>query len=664
MDYQFYPFFYLPPATMQVQAIVLYNFAGEKRILPFKLGKVNIVTGESETGKSSIINILDYCLGRSDFKIFKGVNVGVVAWYGVLLQVGWTQVFIAKPPPKGSADSQSEAYLAEETIIQLPALEDLKVNSTDKAITSTLSGLLKITENRALSPSGAGQEPGQATVQHAKAFLFQEQGLVASKNHLFWRQDDKGYERHLRDALYYFLGAVQDEQWAKKQELERYQARMRQLLSQSRNLNRQQAQRNQGFRTLLLQAQQLEMIASAEVISDEQLLPTLQGFLTWQFSTSPAAAIADSPLERERERAQEIGRDFRDKLREIEEVERYQRQANGYSSAVHEHADRLQAVRVFGHEAADGSHCPLCAAELATPPPTVAALTTALTRMEASLRGVQRERPQLEQHLTELRNQLEDLREARRLAEQRVLELSRAQAASSVVRDREIEVSRLAGRTEEHLRGLQLLDDGDSIQASIKKGEQFIRDLEEELSGMEILPQVDSALSVVASYMTKWASELKMGHRGHPHRLDRHLMTVVADNRGRIPMDVMGGGSNALGCHLICLMALHQYFIENERPVPGLLVLDQPSQVYFPSLSGQRGLVTVEDIRAAASAGADEEAVLRFFDFLFRRVQELSPNMQLIVMEHANLDMPEFQAALVEAPWTNGRALIPQEWIS
>ncbi|MBO2007588.1 DUF3732 domain-containing protein [Hymenobacter negativus] len=663
MDYQFYPFFYSPPATMQVRAIVLYNYEGEKRILPFKLGRVNIITGESETGKSSIINVLDYCLGRSDFKMFKGVNMGVVAWYGVVLQVGWTQVFIAKPPPKENGDSQLEAYLAEDTFIQLPTLKELRPNSTDKAVTQTLSSLLKITENRALSPSGPNQEPKQATVQHAKAFLFQEQGLVANKNHLFWRQDDKGYERHLRDSLFYFLGAVQDEQWTKKQELERYQARMRQLLSQSRNLNRQQAQRNQGFRTLLLQAQQLEMIASAAAVPDESLLPVLQSFLTWQFSTSPAVAIQNSPLEREREQAQEIGRDFRDKLREIEEIERYQRQANEYSSAAHEHADRLQAVRVFGHEAAHGTQCPLCEAELDVPPPSVAALTTALARMEASLQGVQRERPQLEQHLNELRNQLEDVRTNRRLAEQRVVDLNRAQTASAVLRDREIEVSRLVGRTEEHLRSLQLLEDGDAIRASIKKGEQLIQELEEEIASMEVIPQVESALSVVASYMTQWASELQMGHRGHPHRLDYRLMTVVADNRGRIPMDVMGGGSNALGCHLICLMALHRYFIENERPVPGLLVLDQPSQVYFPSLQGQRNLVTVEDMRAAG-AGADEAAVLRFFEFLFKRVQELSPNIQLIVTEHANLDMPEFQAALVEEPWVNGKALIPVDWLN
>ena len=49
--------------TMQILEIVLYNQNGEKRALSLLLGKVNIITGSSATGKSAIIDIVDYCLG-------------------------------------------------------------------------------------------------------------------------------------------------------------------------------------------------------------------------------------------------------------------------------------------------------------------------------------------------------------------------------------------------------------------------------------------------------------------------------------------------------------------------------------------------------------------------------------------------------------------------
>ncbi|GAB3638634.1 hypothetical protein GCM10027422_42240 [Hymenobacter arcticus] len=119
--------------------------------------------------------------------------------------------------------------------------------------------------------------------------------------------------------------------------------------------------------------------------------------------------------------------------------------------------------------------------------------------------------------------------------------------------------------------------------------------------------------------------------------------------------------TTSLGCHLICLLALHKFFVEKNRPVPHFIVFDQPTQVYFPQLSGYQALDgTVQDL---AAVGADEAAVRRLFALFFKVVKLLSPNMQIIVTEHANLDTPEFKAALVEEPWTNGRALIPQEWL-
>jgi len=67
---------------LQVHSIVLYNFQGDTRILPFRLGQVNSRTGESETGKSSLINILDYCTGRSKFTMFEAEGVNRSVWPG------------------------------------------------------------------------------------------------------------------------------------------------------------------------------------------------------------------------------------------------------------------------------------------------------------------------------------------------------------------------------------------------------------------------------------------------------------------------------------------------------------------------------------------------------------------------------------------------------
>ena len=47
-----------------IKAIMVFNKFGKLRMVPMKAG-VNIVTGESKTGKSALVEIMDYCLCSS-----------------------------------------------------------------------------------------------------------------------------------------------------------------------------------------------------------------------------------------------------------------------------------------------------------------------------------------------------------------------------------------------------------------------------------------------------------------------------------------------------------------------------------------------------------------------------------------------------------------------
>ena len=44
-----------------IKSIIIFDKNGEKRVVPLKQG-VNIITGESKTGKSALVEIIDYCL--------------------------------------------------------------------------------------------------------------------------------------------------------------------------------------------------------------------------------------------------------------------------------------------------------------------------------------------------------------------------------------------------------------------------------------------------------------------------------------------------------------------------------------------------------------------------------------------------------------------------
>ena len=85
---------------MQIKNIVLYkDEIFEPRILEFNIGKTNIISGKSRTGKTALIDIIDYCLGRKSFNV-KGKEIRAsVSWFAITIQFKNHQVFIARRNP-------------------------------------------------------------------------------------------------------------------------------------------------------------------------------------------------------------------------------------------------------------------------------------------------------------------------------------------------------------------------------------------------------------------------------------------------------------------------------------------------------------------------------------------------------------------------------------
>src|SRR4051812_47296691 len=84
--------------------------------------------------------------------------------------------------------------------------------------------------------------------------------------------------------------------------------------------------------------------------------------------------------------------------------------------------------------------------------------------------------------------------------------------------------------------------------------------------------------------MTRWAERLNLEHHRGEVRLDRRRLTVVADTeQGPVPLRRIGSGGNWVGYHIVAHLALHRYFVRQDRPVPHIRMLDQPTQAYYPN---------------------------------------------------------------------------------
>lgn len=83
-------------------------------------------------------------------------------------------------------------------------------------------------------------------------------------------------------------------------------------------------------------------------------------------------------------------------------------------------------------------------------------------------------------------------------------------------------------------------------------------------------------------------------------------------------------------------------------------MLDQPTQAHYPSENDNGSGIPDED--------ADRLAVRNMFELMRDVVEELTPQFQIIVCDHADLPEPWFQQAVREH-WRHGTKLIPADWL-
>ena len=324
---------------------------------------------------------------------------------------------------------------------------------------------------------------------------------------------------------------------------------------------------------------------------------------------------------------------------------------------------RLEAIDLF-EVSGETTFCPLCDSELPHPIADVLAIQNSLYELKQNLESLDGERPRLRNYINELHEQLESNRQEIRDCEGAIEALLKEQDAAEQMRDSNTRIARVVGRISLYLDTINLVDETSSLRQKIEEARKEVKRIESEIDPDEVEILLASKLNIISSYMTDWAEKLELEYTDFHYRLDLKKLTVMVDRPDRpISMDRMGSGQNWLGSHLVALLALHRYFREQNRPVPGFIILDQPSQVYFLNKEAYLSLEgRLEDIENLDEIDADLLSVSRMFDMFFDVCSMLFPEFQIIVTEHANLGDSRFQSSLVEEPWTGGRALIPEEW--
>lgn len=645
---------------MKIRSIHIYSHDGQRRDLTFKVDGLNVITGRSSTGKSALSEIIEYCMGRSSFNVPEGIIRDKVAWFAVIYQFEKEQVLVAKPTPPGGGASCSTAMLRRGTQLPVPEFGDLGVNTDDDSIVELLSRLLGIPENRtevALEHSRASYD---ANVKHTFYYLFQKQGLVANKDQLLYRQNEQFQPQAIRDTLPILLGVSSHDRFE-------WESKLRIAQRDLKISNKKLEQARNAIDSSYEQAISLHSEATAvgltrgadEYQNADAIFEALRLTLTWAPENVPDDdASRISLLE---EDLAQLRQERRDAQARIDAARQFAKRAGGYENEAAEQIDRLASIRALPKNPDSGEwQWPFSERNLALDSPLANVLLNELESLERELRVATGQRPKLEAYLAELTAQADGIAADIRLRE---TELSAAITANEVIAEmgnRNNAAARVVGRVSLFLETLPPNEELARLEAENRRLTKRVAQLEEEISADDSDERLASILNNISAQVTRFIRKFEAEFQDFPARLNLPQLTIIFDRPERpVPMSRTGGGENHLAYHLSALLALHLFAAQNKRPIPRFLLIDQPTQVYFPS---EQVYKDADGSVQKTEADADLNAVRRLFELLLRYTQEDVPGFQLIVTEHANLREQWFQDALVEAPWSKPPALVPEDW--
>jgi tetratricopeptide (TPR) repeat protein len=655
-----------------IEQIVLWPRDTTKQVfsLNFSAARVNIIHGRSGTGKSSIIAIVDFCLGATRCAIPVGVIRDATDWFGLVLNLDGRKVLVARRTP-GMSKSAQEFFIDP----QLGALPATLIGDYSMLqFKDAFNGMLGLTNLPMTTEEKTGPHDGRPSYRDLAAFNFLPQHIVANPNTLFFKADTYEHRERLRRVMPYALGIIDTEYVANERERARLQRVLDDMSKQLLLLEQSLQPLKADIDALWIEAKEIGLIVGEGLTLNErierfvELIDLLEQQRIGERLQTPDYALTNQRYKDAVEREARLQKAVDEARRQVRGLEQLSKQADDFRSAVKKERSRVINLDWLQHSVRKGDACIACGSASDQ-------LTAVISHLEAEVNHASElqtalfNNPVVDREIEKAKDQLKQLAEQLQRARMQLLPLVQMEKAAKNSLSR---VYLLLGRIQSTIKALEKVgkDSGQEkrigqLQARIARLDAYFT-----ASGRELREQTIDAK--ISELIAVYANGFKLEQRGDI-RLDKKELTL-SFNRGKAKPEFLwevGSGANWMGYHISAFLALHEFLSHPSRnalPVFSFLLVDQPSQVYFPSASsGANELDADPDTvsKLLAERDVDVLATKRIFSMLELALERAQHQFQIIVLEHADRTIwGEHKHMNEVAKWKNeGEGLIPAEWL-
>lgn len=608
-------------------SITLWSRTGERRELQFERNRLNVITGESHTGKSALLDIIDYCFLASSHKLPDSIINENVGWYGLTFYVNDKTYTIARKSPRDNEVSSEYFFSSTGVVPDMP-----EPNTKEDDIRTILEAEFHITDKVTVAYGGRALKSG-SKVSFRYFFLFNtiSEDIITNSKVFFDKQSEERYQEALPRIFDMALGIDDLSNIAAREKKEALKKEFARLQRKEAHLGQGRETFDEEVRDIAVKAAEYGLIDSDPVglsmdnvrraISDAASPETGQA-LNRYVETSAKLFAVERRLRKLRQFSSEY-RSYKDTFRNAEDslrpIEQLMKQAPGlvkseiFDDLISSLKSDLSAVKksITGKQPVDGQ---------------IGAMVKSLEGEREALQRDLTGLPQESKSFASLREKWMFVGEA--MGRFKAYEGARAPAALQTTTSNEADL-------QAQIDAIEVRDVEETREAVVS----MINEI-----ALGLLKETGDALANYASYQTDFAYKEKRLRLRKPR-------SKLIEN--------VGSSSNHMFLHLLHFLALHEVAISHKSMfIPSFLIIDQPSRPYYPDEKAN------DSVKLTNS---DSEKVSIAFNllnnFVARMNNDYQTEFQMIVFEHVPRDtftgmnyvhlLPEFR---------NGVALIPQSW--
>ena len=637
-----------------IKAIVIFNKNGEKRLVPLEQG-VNIITGESKTGKSALVEIIDYCLCSTRCTIPKGKITEFSYLYSLVMDIDDNTYVIARYnwDDGDKMHFSKEANGFEYNNLELsyfkekPALPCKDVqNEIECALGLYVTNMTTDTE----------QKVKKASLRNMVSYLFQHQNLMASKFALFYRFSDFYKRKDVIEQFPVFAGMISQEYYSDLIQLNNLNAELKQKYKKQKANEKSTAYIKENLSPLLrdyfalleqdfdskMPVQKMLKIASElPEFDDSQLFG--ENKITERYSR------LNSELENLRNEEREV-------LLKIKNIDN----ASDAGSSFTEMLKDLKQQTSIAEIETDKYTCPLCGHECQEIAENDSKLIEATEWLDNELQITEKYTADFSEDVRKLKEAHSKIDEKIRDVWRQIKTIEEKFISSKALVSKREKVNYAKARIALYA---EMISSGifETVDDDIEDLKEKIARLEEKIKGFDVDKKMLKAESFLSNNMNRLSLTLDFEEEYRPIDLNFGLTDGSFDiyqhqkSNENIYLYEMGSGANWVSCHIALFLSFLHYFAAQENsPMPLVMFFDQPSQVYFP-----------QDTDKSDITQADLLAVDKMYKTIFDEINYIGKDTgrlpQIIIVDHVdgdNLECKEEFNNYVRCNWRNGEALI------